>query len=142
MTWRALLINVGPVDWRGDESQRGGQRVRPAAAAQAERAGVQLRRQDQTDGRHGRAVQVDPIKPTLKAPVSKSLKLKYDKPVSNVAFKFNLRHYTMAVRHGGDSPGPAAYCDAAAAAAAAAAAKVGCCKSIPVLNLKAPGFSA
>jgi len=43
----------------------------------------------------------------------------------------------MAVRHGGDSPGPAAYYDADAAAAAAA--KVGCCKSIAVSNLKAPG---
>jgi hypothetical protein len=38
--------------------------------------------------------QVDPIKPTLKAPVSKSLKLKHDELLSNFAFKFNLRRYT------------------------------------------------
>ena len=40
-------------------------------------------------------MQVDPIKPTLKAPVTKRLKLKYDGPLSNIAFKFNLRRYTM-----------------------------------------------
>ena len=40
-------------------------------------------------------VQVDPIKPTLKPPVSKSLKLKYDELLSNVAFKFNLRRYKL-----------------------------------------------
>jgi hypothetical protein len=43
---------------------------------------------------HGRAVQLDPIKPTLKAPGIKLLKLKYDKQLSNVAFKFNLRRCT------------------------------------------------
>jgi hypothetical protein len=46
----------------------------------------------------GRTVQVDPIKPTLKAPGIKLLKLKYDKPLSNFAFKFNLRRYNMAAR--------------------------------------------
>jgi hypothetical protein len=40
-------------------------------------------------------VQVEPIKPTLKAPGSKRLKLKYDKPHSSFAFKFNLRRYTL-----------------------------------------------
>jgi hypothetical protein len=39
-------------------------------------------------------VQVEPIKPTLKAPGIKLLKLKHDEPLSNVAFKFNLRRYT------------------------------------------------
>jgi len=39
-------------------------------------------------------VQVDPIKPTLKAPGTERLKLKYDEPPSNFAFKFNLRRYT------------------------------------------------
>jgi hypothetical protein len=43
-------------------------------------------------------VQVDPIKPSLKAPGIKRLKLKYDKPLSNFAFKFNLRRYTMVGR--------------------------------------------
>jgi hypothetical protein len=37
--------------------------------------------------------QVDPIKPTLKAPGTKRLNLLYDKPLSNFAFKFNLRRY-------------------------------------------------
>jgi len=38
-------------------------------------------------------VQVDPIKPTWKAPGPNSLKLKYDKLLSFFAFKFNLRRY-------------------------------------------------
>ena len=41
-----------------------------------------------------RAVQVDPIKPTLKAPGTKRLKLKYDEVLSNFAFRFHLRRYT------------------------------------------------
>jgi hypothetical protein len=40
-------------------------------------------------------VQVDPIKPTLKAPGNKLLKLKYDEPLLNFAFNSNLRHYDM-----------------------------------------------
>jgi hypothetical protein len=44
---------------------------------------------------HGRAVQVDPIKPKLKPPGTKRLKLQYDEPLSKYAFKFNLRRYTM-----------------------------------------------
>ena len=58
-------------------------------AASAGRGGV---------ARGGRAVQVDPIKPTLTAPGSKRLKLKFDEPLSNFAFKFNMRCYTA----GGD----------------------------------------
>ena len=42
---------------------------------------------------HGRAVQVDPIKLTLRAPGTKRLKVKYEALLSNFAFKFNLRHY-------------------------------------------------
>ena len=38
-------------------------------------------------------MQADPIKPTLKAPGMKLLKLRYDKPPSNFAFKINLRRY-------------------------------------------------
>jgi len=41
-------------------------------------------------------VQVDPIKPPLKAPGAKALKLKYDKLRSNFALNFNLRPYTKA----------------------------------------------
>ena len=43
-------------------------------------------------------MQVEPIKPTSKAPGTKRLTLKYDEPLSNFAFKFNLRRYTMMVR--------------------------------------------
>ena len=42
-------------------------------------------------------MQVDPIKPTLKAPGTKPLKLKYGKLVSNFAFNFNLRRYIKAL---------------------------------------------
>jgi len=42
-------------------------------------------------------VQVDPIKPNLKAPGTKRLILKYDGLLSNFAFKFDLRRYTAAV---------------------------------------------
>ena len=38
-------------------------------------------------------MQVDPIKPTLKAPGTNRLKLKYEKLLSNIAFNFNLRRY-------------------------------------------------
>jgi len=42
-------------------------------------------------------VQVDPIKPTLKAPGIKLLKLKCDKPLSKFGFKFNSRRYIEGV---------------------------------------------
>ena len=40
-------------------------------------------------------MQVDPCRPTLKAPITKRLKLKYDELLSSFAFNFNLRRYTM-----------------------------------------------
>jgi len=45
-------------------------------------------------GSLGEAVQAHPIKAKLKAPGFKRLKLKYEKPLSNFAFKCNLRRYT------------------------------------------------
>ena len=36
----------------------------------------------------------DPMKPTLKAPVYKSLQLQYDELLSNLGFKFNVRRYS------------------------------------------------
>jgi len=42
----------------------------------------------------GRAVQVDPIKPALKAPGTKRLKLRCDVLLSTSAFKFKLRRYS------------------------------------------------
>ena len=44
--------------------------------------------------RRGMAVQVDPFKPTLKAPGTERLKLKHDEPLSDFAFNFKLRRYT------------------------------------------------
>ena len=55
-----------------------------------------LRDADGGDERHpGRAVQVDPIKPTLLPTGTKRLKVRYDGPLSSVAFKFNLRCYNL-----------------------------------------------
>ena len=42
----------------------------------------------------GRAVQVDPVKPKLKAAGTKRLKLTCDAPLSDFAFKYKLRRYT------------------------------------------------
>jgi hypothetical protein len=44
---------------------------------------------------HGRAVQVDTIKPKLIPHGTKRLKLEYNGQLSNFGFKFNLRCYTM-----------------------------------------------
>ena len=38
-------------------------------------------------------MQVKPIKPTMKVPGIKLLKLKHDKPLSNFVFNFNLHRY-------------------------------------------------
>ena len=40
-------------------------------------------------------MQVDPIRPTLKAPGTKRLKVKYHKPPSNFVFDFNLHRYNQ-----------------------------------------------
>ena len=40
-------------------------------------------------------MQVDPIKPTLKASGAKRLTLKHAKPLSSFAFKFELRRYNL-----------------------------------------------
>ena len=42
-------------------------------------------------------MQVDPIKPKLKPPGAKRLKLECDKPLSKLGFKFNLRRYRVDV---------------------------------------------
>jgi hypothetical protein len=42
-------------------------------------------------------VQVDPIKPILKPPGTKHLKVKCDELPSSLAFKFNLRRYNKAI---------------------------------------------
>ena len=40
-------------------------------------------------------MQLDPIKPTLKAPGTERLKLIYDELLSSFAFNFNLRRYSQ-----------------------------------------------
>ena len=78
-----------------------------AAAAAARRHGL------------GRAVQVDPIKSTLKASGTNRLTLlvQSDGPLSNVAFNFNLRRYKWA----STLANSAAYCGTGAFDAAALA---------------------
>ena len=39
-------------------------------------------------------MQVEPMKPTFKAPGSKRLKLNHEERLSSLAFNFNLRHYS------------------------------------------------
>jgi hypothetical protein len=58
-------------------------------------------------------VQVDPIKPILKAPRTKRLKLSYGEPPSNFAFNFKLRRYSKGRPY---------------AAACYMPTKVGCCR--------------
>jgi len=45
-------------------------------------------------------VQVGPMRPTLKAPGTKCLKLQYDVPLSNFAFEYDLRRYSECVGDG------------------------------------------
>ena len=47
-----------------------------------------------TETSPGEAVQVGPMKPKLKPPGTKRLKLKYGKLLSKFAFNFNLRRFT------------------------------------------------
>ena len=49
---------------------------------------------------HGKAVQVKPMKPVLKAPVTTRLKPKIDTLFPNAAFKFNVRRYYTGARAG------------------------------------------
>jgi len=48
--------------------------------------------------RQGRAVQVHPIKPKLKPPITVLSKPRYNEPLSNFAFKFKLRRYNKVER--------------------------------------------
>jgi len=43
----------------------------------------------------GRVVQVETLEPKFKAPGTKRLKLKCEKPLSSYAFSLNLHHYTQ-----------------------------------------------
>jgi len=70
-------------------------------------------------------VQVDPSKPTVKAPGSMLSKLRYDGPVSNFAFNFNLRRYTKVVDTPPIKPKPVAAPMGAKAAGAGGGKAVG-----------------
>jgi len=50
---------------------------------------------DGSAGIRGRVVQIDPMKPVLKAPGPMLSKLRYYGPLSNFAFSLNLRRYTV-----------------------------------------------
>ena len=41
-------------------------------------------------------MRVDPVRDTLNAPATRHLILKYDQPVSEIGFNFNLRRYIKA----------------------------------------------
>jgi len=49
-------------------------------------------------------MQVEPMKPVLKAPGTKRLKLNHDEPLLNFAFNFNLRRYSQGARRRGRLP--------------------------------------
>jgi len=59
-----------------------------------QRAGREEARGAAGDVDQGRAVQVDPVNPKLKAPGTKRLKLNYGGPLSISGFKINLSRYT------------------------------------------------
>ncbi len=48
---------------------------------------------------HGSLVQVDPIKPMLKAPGMNRLNLNYNELLSDTGFNFDLRRYIMALSY-------------------------------------------
>ena len=43
-------------------------------------------------------MQIDPLKPTLKAPDSNRLKLEHEKTLSNFTFTFNLRRFSLVAK--------------------------------------------
>ena len=66
-------------------------------------------RQRARRGAPGRAVQVGPIKPTLKPPGTKRLNVKCDKLLSNFAFQFKLRRYSLSREAGNLTVGVVTY---------------------------------
>jgi len=59
------------------------------------RGAIRRRREHAVRAHRGRAVQVDPMKPKLTPTGIKLLKLKYDEPLSKIAFQLYLRRYTV-----------------------------------------------
>ena len=96
------------------EGSYNGKRVRPKDVCRLQKGGcgyagsgtqVESKKHFIVGAGSGRAVQVDPIKPTWKAPGTKRLKLIYDRVLSKRAFKFNLRRYTAGWRTRAGSTG-------------------------------------
>jgi hypothetical protein len=84
-------------------------------------------------------VQIDPIKPTLKAPGTERLKLKYDKPLSNVALKFiNLRRFTTVAAARARAAAEAAAAAASLAGPASLAAAVGVRQGLTLVHFSSP----
>jgi hypothetical protein len=65
--------------------------IRQALAQGDDTVVLRAERQREEHDAQGRAVQVDPVKPTLKLPGTERLKLKCDILLSTAAFKFNFR---------------------------------------------------
>ena len=78
---------------------RGGrqQRCHSAVAEKESERGPGGGRRGADAAQRGRAVQVDPMKPKLKPPGAKRLKLNCDTLLSTSAFRFNLRRYNVAL---------------------------------------------
>ena len=78
---------------------------------------------------HGRAVQVNPMKPKLKPPGTERLKLQCDTLLSTSAFKTNLRRYSTGARRGrcSASEGAAGGCSGRVAGGCSARGAAGGC---------------
>jgi len=94
MADHAAARRVGVSDGGGGGGGGGSSWGAAAAPAGGLRELLVLARQELPGHTLGRAVQVDSIKPKLKAPGSERLKLRCVESLSIFAFKFNLRRYS------------------------------------------------
>ena len=83
-------------------------------------------------------MQVDPIKPTLKAPGIKLLKLEHEKLLSNLAFKFNLRRYGKVVKSAREVGARKKLKSTRNSPGDAEAASVGRCRLTPIMGTCPP----
>jgi hypothetical protein len=106
--WRALKRGAGGAGGRGGGAVLHAAGAEPHAEAEPVHAGragggpfapraLRAHRRRARIRALGRAVRVDPIKPTLKAPGTERLKLKYEELLSNFGLKFNSRRYISAL---------------------------------------------
>jgi hypothetical protein len=93
-----LSCNVDECKTLGGGGGGGGGAAGGAGAAEMQALmAAFMKNMDATGGANGRAVKVDPIKPTLKAPGTERLDPRYVGVLHSFAFKFNLRRYITAV---------------------------------------------